>query len=172
MLNLTKKIFCEPLFHFLILGALIYCYFDYGSQPQAVSSKPTIILHEYELKQLAKDTNLQDQTLTLEYLKYRKILLEEAYSLQLYQEDPKITQLLLAKMEYIFKTDKQFKEPSQETLEQFYKKHISDYSEVSSLDLYTIKLDQNIDYNLLKKLSIIADLTSIAKEYKHITPKL
>ncbi|MBD3839893.1 MAG: peptidyl-prolyl cis-trans isomerase [Epsilonproteobacteria bacterium] len=74
-------------------------------------------------------------------------------------------------MEYLFKT-KQFTEPSEEQLKKFYNKHISDYSKIKSLNLYTIKLDREGNYKVLKKLSMIADLTPLAKKYERLTPDI
>lgn len=171
MLNITKKIVGEPLFHFLLFGALAYFYFDHFQEVQTTNSKPTIIIENYELSSAEKETNIKNPLLALEYLKYKKILLEEAYSLHLYKEDTKINELLLTKMEYLFKT-KQFTEPSEEQLKQFYNEHISDYSQIKSLNLYTIKLDREGNFKVLKKLSVIADLTPLAKKYERLTPDI
>lgn len=172
MLNSIKKVIQEPLLHFLLLGALIYLYFHYFQEPQTSREKEVLTIENYELKALQKKTHLQDPKLASEFLKYQKILLAEAYSLELYKEDAKINALLIDKMQYLFKSDEEFQEPTEEQLRQFYKSHITDYSKLQSFNLYTIAVDPKTDRNILQKLSAISDLLPIAKSYKDFTPKL
>ncbi|WP_304544945.1 peptidylprolyl isomerase [Sulfurimonas microaerophilic] len=170
MINITKKILYEPLLHFLVLGGLAYYYFDYAKEKESSISKPTLVIANYELKNLQNETQLQAPKLVLAYLTYQKILLEEAYSLGLYRDDPKIDEHLLKKMEYLFKNDIEFQEPSEEQLHQFYQAHLSDYSKVNSLNLYLLRVDQNTEKNVIQKLSTITDLRPFAKKYEQLTP--
>ncbi|QOP40333.1 peptidylprolyl isomerase [Sulfurimonas marina] len=170
MINITKKIFYEPLLHFLLLGAIAYFYFDYSQDVQTTISKPTLTLQHYELENLQNTTQLETKKLVFEYLTYQKILLAEAYSLGLYKENPEIDNLLLEKMEYLFKNDTQFQEPSEEQLKKFYQEHLNDYSKVNSLDLYIFTFNENIEKNVIKILPTITDLRPYAKKYKQLTP--
>jgi hypothetical protein len=172
MLNFTKKVLFEPLLHFLILGALAYLYFDYFQAGQTAQTKPLINIENYELQNFQKDSHIQNKRLALELLTYQKILLQEAYSLELYKEDQHIHQLLLSKMEYLFKSDKQFDEPTEEQLKEFYNAHLVDYSKLESFDLYMISLNKNIDPIFIKKLAVISNIIPIAKEFKALTPQL
>ncbi|MDH4944744.1 peptidylprolyl isomerase [Sulfurimonas sp. C5] len=172
MLNLIKTTIKEPLLHFLLLGALAYLYFDYYQESPATQKETVITIENYELKALQKATKLQDPELVLELLKYQKILLAEAYSLELYKEDKQISKLLLEKAAYLINTDKKFEEPTEEQLKEFYNSHLNDYSHLQSFDLYTISLGSKTDRKIIQKLSKVSDLISIAKSYKNYTPKL
>ena len=155
---MIKKILHEPLVHFLLIGGLLYLYFDHATKTTTQTKQEQITLLEYDLGKLAKQTHLKDTTLLLDYLKYQKVLLADAYSLELYKDDKKIQQILFKKMEFILRSNAKIQEPSEKELEEYYKNHIADFSELISFDLYIKTFDPRVDKKLIEKLTVIGDL--------------
>ena len=167
-----KQIFREPLFHFLILGALLYVYFALFTNASMQPSKQEIVLTQYELKQLAQQSALQDKELLQSYLQYKRTLLADAYSLELYKEDAAIERMLLQKMEYILQANAKVQEPTEKELERYYKEHLEDFSTPKQFDLIYKKFPQGSDEELVRKLAIFSDLnkTQNLQKLQAITP--
>lgn len=171
MSNITKNILREPLLHFLLLGALAYIYFTYQDQDTATQQKTSLTLQSYEIDALQDQLGASNESISRGYLKYKKILLQEAYSLELYKENPTIDLLLLEKMEYLFKNEQQFQEPSELELQKYYEENLFDYSKVSSYTLLSQSFDQSTDQKMIHTLTFICDLDKNATKYKSLTPQ-
>ena len=155
-----KKILHEPLIHFLFFGGLIFLYYGYKTPQQTtMPNTKTISFSSYDITALEnKFTKEYDQNLT-QILKtaiihkqfYNDVLLKEAFSLGLEKQDDTIRKKLLSKMDFIL-SNTAFKEPSQEELKKYYKKHIQDYTEKQQLSFAYIKTDSKEKANQLYKI--------------------
>lgn len=168
MLNIFKKITHEPLIHFLLLGGVAYIYFSLHAPQQTQLVKPPIDIEDYELQNFIKQYDINNTTVAFDYLTYKKILLQEAYSLELYKEDKSIQNKLLKQMQIIL-LNARFKEPTEEQLRSYYQKHIQDYSQINTLDIDVIELPKNSDTKLFETLTHFAHLHPIAKHHKGLT---
>jgi len=157
---MIRKILYEPLLHFLLLGAVLYVYFDHSPKNNIVTKKQKITLLEYDLSNLSRQTHLKDHTLLLNYLKYQKTLLTDAYSLELYKDDKIIQTILFKKMEFILQSNAKIKEPSEEDLQKYYKHNQKDFSKLLGFDLYIKEFNVNVDKKFIEKLIIISDINN------------
>ena len=147
MIKLMQKILKEPLLHFFILGLVIYVVYDSKTsqavqQPQRQMSISVV-----------GDANESKEQLELKI--YEKVLLQEAYSLELEKQDPIVSQRLLKQMEFILQSTQIFQEPTEEALYAYYKEHIGDYSEIESLDFKLLKLPSSKGSSVTAILKII-----------------
>ncbi len=136
---MIKKILREPLLHFLLTGALLYIYYEYKNVN--TDNKKGIEISPYEIEQIrseysdlfSKEINDAALKTLTKRLYYEKMLLQEAYALKLHEEDPKLRDMLIRKMDHILKNDTKFTEPSVDELRSYYKQHINDYSHVKNI---------------------------------------
>lgn len=174
MLKILNTIIKEPLVHFLFLGALLYVYYDLNSD-ELVQIKEPISLSAQEVENI-KSNYLQnngvmmDDTLLDIYKKeayYKKIVLNEAYSMGLEKQDKQIQEKLLQKMQFIMTNQSQILEPSEEELLLYYKKNISDYSELKSISFAHIYFSNPKDKNIQTTLELLktADVDSEKASY-------
>ncbi|SFV58298.1 hypothetical protein MNB_SM-6-688 [hydrothermal vent metagenome] len=157
-MQIFHKIAREPLVHFLIVGALLYAYFDLTHKNPALRQKEEITLLKYDLKQLSRQTGIKDKKVLFDYLKYQKSLLSDAYSLGLYKDDKTIQNILLHKMEFILNANAKIKEPTEEELKAYYTKHPKDFSQLEHFDLTIKEFDGNIDPKLIEKVRLFGNL--------------
>ncbi len=170
MTKIIKKIIYEPLFHFLIIGAAFYIYFNSVNDNDELLN-PMIEVSSYETQKIEsdfkKDYNYDINPVQLKAFKakkiYEKIVLREAYALGLDKQDKEIENILLKQMNFIMINSSEILEPSEEELEKYYKKNIEDYSKVESISfshIYFSNLkDPKIEetFNLLEVANISAD---------------
>jgi len=168
--KMMDRVLKEPLVHFLIIGGLFYLYFDTTKKSQNQPKKIEIAILKYDLKQLEHQSSLDDKALLMEYLKYKKALLEDAYALELSRDDAKIQKMLLQKREFILNANAKVKEPTQEELKEYYKKHPKDFSKLLGFDLLVLKFDPKVDKQVIDKLLLFGDLKKAKdiKSYKDI----
>jgi hypothetical protein len=161
-LDMLKKILYEPLVHFFILGLLVFVYFTYTSEDETVEQE-SITITPQQLEKLQNDfqTNYgyeitQEQVLALKKkLFYELVLLNEAYTLGLHEEDQQIRDRLLKKMQFVLTSQKAYKEPSEEELYKYYQKNIKRYSVVEELSFSHIFLKNQPEEKIDKLLQLI-----------------
>jgi hypothetical protein len=153
------KIIKEPLVEFFLLGGVLYIIYSllYTGDNTQKKLKKEIYISSYEIKNKP-----------LELVKYEKILLNEAYFLELYKEDKEIKDILLKKIDFILQNSAKVKEPSEDELLKFYKKNISQYKEIKQLSFYMFKIDD--DKKLFDKLNLLEVVDIEPKKvYKDLT---
>jgi len=148
-INLLK----EPFFHFLLLGGFLYLYYLTTPSSQQITSKEQIIISSNEIKHLReqyqkdmnKSMNENEQALYIQNIFYKKVLLQEAYSLGLHKKDKVVAKRLLSQMQFIMKNSIKIEEPSEEQLKTYYDANLDDYSEVSSLSFSNVFVKNSKD---------------------------
>lgn len=162
MKNLIKKVLIEPLFHFCVLGGVLYIYFSISN----VSSTDTKELISISKNSIKSKYNQEDKSLILESLiqveYHKKILLEEAYKRGLLFEDENIINQLIHKMQYIVDSKSQDVEPSEEELYKYYQENIDDYSQKKSLSFYHVFL-KNANSTSIESISKVLEKNHINK---------
>jgi len=182
MIKMLQKLFKEPLIHFLILGGFIYIYYDSVSTT-TVDTRQVLFLSKSEqqkIKSKYKEVHKKDinqvlfETLVKENL-YDKVLLSEAYRLDLDKNDPFIVNRLLKEMKFILLNSAKLEEPSEELLLKYYTNHIYDYSKIKTLTFYGVYFkdakDKEIEitYTLLNRFDVNA---SYAKFFGDVDKEL
>lgn len=155
---IVKKLLFEPLVHFLVAGGLLYLYFDATNKNPTARKRIEIPILQHEADQLARESGLDDAALLMEYLKYRKSMLADAYALELEKDDTTIEKRLLKKRESILNASSQIKEPSRQELMRYYNEHREDFSRLLRLDLLVVRFDRGVDVDIIKKLVVFGDL--------------
>ena len=138
MIKFLKFFFREPLVLFLLLGGIVYLIYI-ALQPITTPTQnftKTITLSSYEIAALKK-SHKNDFKEALKENYFNKALLEEAYALELYKEDPEISKLLEKKMKMILLESKKVQEPSEEELKKYYDEHKKEYVDV---DFYSFRI--------------------------------
>ena len=162
-MQILKRLFSEPLFHFLLIGAILYVYFDVTQKNPALAKKQQITLLEYDASKLATQNGLHDKKLLLDYLKYKEAMLTDAYALKLYKDDKTIQHILLQKREFILNATAKVKEPNEKELKKYYEKHPKDFSTLLHFDVTIKQFNSNVSKKLIKKLTIFSDLKKADK---------
>ncbi len=145
-----KLLLTEPFFHFLLLGGLLYLFYNF-TQEDTPSNKKSINISAYEIDQLKisykNSYNREANKIELAYLiqskLYEKILLKEAESLKLDKRDDVIVKKIIDKMHFIMSGESSALEPTEDELFDFYKQNIKDYSKIKTLSFNHIFLNTN-----------------------------
>ena len=168
--EMLKEAVREPLVHFLIIGGLLYLYFDVTHRNPTAPKKKEILLLEYDLKQLRQQNGVDDKSLLMEYLKYKRSMLADAYALELNKDDALIEHELLKKREFILNANAKVKEPDQKKLKNYYAKHSRDFSRLLRFDLIVKKFDKTAKSDMIKKLVLFGDLKKAQdlEKYKNV----
>jgi len=165
MIKIFRKIALEPLFHFIVLGFVLYLYYNVTSSDASAIDKKSIRISSYEIQQMKLDYKKEWQRdITKESLDaliakkyYEKLLLSEAYSMGLEKQDKSISEKLIKQMQHIMINSSEIVEPTEEQLYQYYKKNIDDYSIIKNLSFshvyFSNPKDKKID-TMLKLLKI------------------
>lgn len=139
-----KKVFKEPLFHFLMLGLGLFVL--YGLVSKNEDDQDTIIIDNYDInniiaswemqwKRLPTDEELK--SLILQNIK-QEIFYQEALKINLDHNDEIIKRRLSQKMQFLANDIASLNEPSTEDLKEYYQKHIDNYKSPYSYSLYQI----------------------------------
>jgi hypothetical protein len=145
MIKIVKKIAFEPLFHFLVVGFVLYLFYNTDSVEQVKETK-IVEISVQELQkiksQYKEEFNKEMNAEELEAFKkkkyYEKILLNEAYSLGLEKQDELISKRLLEQMQQIMVNSSVVAEPSEAELYEYYKKNRDEYSNIITLSFSQI----------------------------------
>ena len=135
------KVLSEPLVHFLLAGFLLYLYYGFKTSDSGEEEKIVVNVSSSEVGQIKSKHRMNwNQDLNDEFLKaliakkhYEKILLQEAFALELEKTDEAIQKRLLNRMKFLLSNKNELLEPSEEKLREYYLKNIDDYSVVRSI---------------------------------------
>ncbi len=164
---MIKKIALEPLFHFLLLGFALYIYYDYVSIGSKLPNKQVIDISSYEVQKIKteykqewhREIDAVALKAIISKIYYEKLLLNEAYSLNLEKKDKDIAKKLLKQMHFLMLNSSEMIEPSEEELKSYYLKNIDDYSAVKSISFSHVFFSNPKD----KKVGTTFKLLTIAK---------
>jgi len=167
MIKIIKKIVFEPLLQFLLLGFILYLYYDYITPDVQLGNKKVINVSSYELQQIKfnykkewqKEINEEQLKALIAKKYYEKILLNEAYSLGLEKQDKEISKRLLKQMHFLMLNSSEILEPTEEELHKYYLKNIGDYSNIKTISFSHIYFSNPED----KKIKSTFKLLTIAK---------
>ncbi|NPA59851.1 MAG: peptidyl-prolyl cis-trans isomerase [Epsilonproteobacteria bacterium] len=139
------------------------------TQVQTNTQKKSVIdISKYEIQQIkskykkewAREISEVELKALITQRYYDKVLLEEAYLLNLQKQDEVISKRLLEKMHFVMLNTEKIIEPTQKQLYEYYKKNIVDYSVVSSISFTHIFFNLNVDK---KKLDAVLKLLKTVK---------
>ncbi|RLA70264.1 MAG: hypothetical protein DRG30_09400 [Epsilonproteobacteria bacterium] len=170
MIKIIKIILYEPLFHFIILGGVVYLYFNLvGDAEETLKERVEVTPYETQKIKLdfKKSYNYDINPEQLRAFKarkiYEKIALSEAYALGLDRQDEEIASRLLKRMNFIMINTSEILEPSEEELLKYYKNNLEDYSKLESIsfshvyfvNVKDVKIKET--FELLKIAKVTAD---------------
>ncbi len=168
MQKTIKIIINEPLFHFLFLGLLLFFYYEITAENSPTQNKTVIKISNNEILKLQTEyKNQYNKEIDKNHLQalidkkyYEKLLLDEAYSLGLYNQDEFISQRLLKQMKSIMINSSERVEPTEEMLLAYYNQNIDDYSEIQTLSFSHIYFSNRKDKRIAQTLNLlkIADI--------------
>ena len=164
-----NKILREPLIHFLLLGFVLYLYYNEVTIKETLPSS-TVEVSQSEKNEIEKNykrahkEKITPEQLILEvqFKLHEKILLQEAYRLNLDKEDSGIKKRLLQQMEFILNNSESFLEPTEEQLHLYYQKNIIDYSHLEFISFNYITSSDLDDASLVHTLRLIKYLDAKA----------
>jgi len=162
--KMFTKLKQEPLFGFFLFGFVLYLLYNYLNPPKTTTNiKQEIIIPKSSLTNTTFDKNT---TFILE--RYKKVLLEESYFLELYKQDKQIQKLLLQKEEQLLQNGITLKEPTQEELYLFFQKYKQNYLPIQKATFYTLPIQEKKTphhLNLFELIPKTAQLhTNLTKE--------
>jgi len=176
MQKLFKTLINEPLTHFLLLGLLLFIYFDMTATDVQTQNKTIITLSSSEIIKLKteyknryhKEIDTDQLQELIEQKFYEKLLVDEALSLNLVMQDDVIIKHLLKQMQFIMLNSKEFVEPTEEELLAYYKSNIKEYSHIKTLSfshIYFSKRDDERIEELITLLNITDKNSSVASSF-------
>ncbi len=175
-----KRLFKEPLVHFLLFGGVVFLYYQsVAPKENSQIQKKAITFTKYDIKESQNDfyrkTHRQPTQKELDLLVQnaflQDVLLSEAYALGLEKEDATIKKRLLEKMELLL-NQKQPKEPSETELKNYYRKHLEDYSQKEHLSFLLMQIpSQEHLQELQTSLWLLPPKKLPAKSFRNLTPK-
>ncbi|CAA6819182.1 MAG: Unknown protein [uncultured Sulfurovum sp.] len=148
---MLKKILYEPLFHFLLLGGLLFLF--YASSAPSEEGKNRIVISKERTEQLISDAEKKLlSVLTAE--EKQKIIEQEVYEAVLYKEalktgleisDTDMKRHLVDKMAFVLYDTYELPNPSDETLKKFMLENSNDYREEETITFTQNMMDSDID---------------------------
>lgn len=172
--SILQKIIREPYIHFVLLGLLLYLYYQTFHAPSSLANKQSIPLTITEIqdinhtisKQWSRRLHPSELELMIDATYFDEILLHEAVSLELEQKDREIRRKLISQMRQILTPTAV--EPSEEQLQHYYQKHKDDYgiaSQISFAHIYLQNLAEIDVKNFVEMLNLKSIKPQNAGEY-------
>ncbi|MEA3523636.1 MAG: peptidylprolyl isomerase [Campylobacterota bacterium] len=171
---MIKTIIREPFFHFLVLGILLYAYYDFTADDADISDKKIVSISPYEIAQIKTNfkkmwhTQINDIELeTLIQQRYHEsILLDEALTLGLEKSDSIIVKRLIEKMQHLLVNETVLEEPTEDELEIYYKNNLDAYSRVNTVSFSHIYF-QNLTEEQEKEMKTLLNNALIESKNAH-----
>ena len=135
--NSLSRLAREPLFHFLILGVLIYGGYAWLHADDAPENERTIVVGAGELAWMQTSfekrwkrgpTPIELDGLVKEYVR-ETVLYREALAMGLDQDDTIVRRRLAQKLEFLVQDLVEVSPPSEEDLQAYLEQHLTDYRE-------------------------------------------
>lgn len=131
-----KKVIQEPFFHFIILGLLLYMYYDVMRDENTQVSKKVISVSSYDIAHIQtsfeklwhRKPHKAELDALIQERYNEQILLDEALVLELEKNDRAISTRLIEKMQHIMMNTERLEEPTEAMLEAYYKQHLYAYA--------------------------------------------
>ena len=134
-----KKYLHEPLFHFLLLGALLFAFYSWSNKDtldDTESTIDTIVLTQVEVVQLSNQwekshsrlPTVEEKQELIDKAIYTKVMYKEALKMGLDKNDPVIRERLIQKMEFLSADMAQLIEPTDEELVAYMHQHADDFT--------------------------------------------
>ena len=144
-----RNIFKEPLFHFLLLGALIFAL--YGIVNRQTDDESTILIDDFDMNNIIASWEMQWKRLpTDEELKNlvqqnikQEIFYQEALKMNLDHNDEIIKRRLSQKMQFLSNDLASMNEPSDEDIQKYYDLHFTAYLSPYKFSFYQIVFNQD-----------------------------
>ena len=132
---MLKKILHEPLFHFLVLGGLLFLFYSFTERNEDTQDK--IVISKERIKQLVSQWEKNSFSVATEKEKkkiiekeiYQRVLYREALKTGLDKNDDTIKGHLALKMEELVFNTADLQTPGDEELKKFMQKHLDKYRE-------------------------------------------
>ena len=148
---MLKKIFVDPLFHFLIIGALLFVLYAY-SKPE-VDTENSIVISKERVEKLTKEwgdkflsiPTEEEKKVMIEKEIYQVVLYKEALKLGLEKSDIDIRGHLAKKMEFVSYDTAKLPLPSDEVLKKFMSEKAKDYQEEQKISFTQEIIGQETD---------------------------
>jgi len=140
----------QPLFHFLLIGALIFAWSSWrGDEPQVLNDQIVVSVSDvermaYQWQRSPSEAELQ--ALVRDHIK-EEVYYREALSLGLDINDPIIRKRLRQKMEFLVSDKADLIEPSADQLSNFFKQKKEQYKRKPTFDLQQIYFSEDSDIN-------------------------
>ena len=139
-----KKLFKEPLLHFILLGFIFFGLYNVVNKQS--DSDSVILIDDFDMKNIIASWEMQWQRLpTDEELKSliwqnikQEIFYQEALKMNLDHNDEIIKRRLAQKMQFLSNDLATMSEPTEEDLKEYYKEHAQKYLLPYSYSLYQI----------------------------------
>lgn len=156
-----KNILKEPLFHFLLLGGLLFAL--YGIVNRSTDDESTILIDDFDMNNIIASWEMQWKRLpTDEELKNlihqnikQEIFYQEALKMNLDHNDEIIKRRLAQKMQFLSNDLASINEPTDQELEKYYDKHFEDYLTPYYFSFYQIVLSPDDRENAKQDAELI-----------------
>ncbi len=156
-----KNLFKEPLFHFLLLGGLLFAL--YGLVNRSTDDESTILIDDFDINNIIASWEMQWKRLpTDEELKNliqqnikQEIFYQEALKMKLDHNDEIIKRRLAQKMQFLSNDLASINEPTKEELEKYYDKHFENYLRPYFFSFYQIVFSPDNRENAKQDAEII-----------------
>lgn len=132
---MLKKLFSEPLFHFLVLGALLFLFYSFYSKNEednnriVISKERIMQLTSQKEKEFLRLLSTEEKQELIDKEVYLTVLYKEALKIGLDKSDVDIKGHLAKKMEFVTYDRYEFPSPSDEVLKKFMVENAKDYKE-------------------------------------------
>ncbi len=139
-----RKIIKEPLFHFLLLGGLIFAL--YGIVNQNTNDESTILIDDFDMNNIIaswemqwkrRPTNKELKSLIQQNIK-QEIFYQEALKMNLDHNDEIIKRRLSQKMQFLSNDLASINQPSEEDLQKYYDLNFTKYLSPFKFSFYQI----------------------------------
>ena len=172
--SMIEQIIREPYVHFLVLGFLLYLFYQTFHTPLALPTKQSIAITATEIqeinhtisKQWGRSLQPSELELMIDATYFDEILLHEALSLELERKDRTIRTKLISQMRQILAPIPI--EPNEEQLHAYYQKHRDDYTLPKQISFAHIYLHNLADIDIksfVEMLNLKAIVPQDARKY-------
>lgn len=166
-----KKLFQEPLLHFVVIGALFFILYGWVNDER--SNQETIYFDDYDMDNLIASWEMQWKRLpSQEELKNlvdlnirQEIFYQEALKMNLDHNDEIIKRRLAQKMQFLSNDLATFKEPTREALQEYYEANVDKYLSPFEFSFYQIVLSPDYRENPVE------DAEKLLKEFGAYGPE-
>ena len=158
-----KKYLHEPLFHFLLLGALLFAFYSWSNKDTSAnddSTMDTIVLTQAEVAQLSNRwekthfrlPTVEEKQELIDKAIYTKVMYKEALKMGLDKNDLIIRRRLAQKMEFLSEDMAQLIEPTDEELVAYMHEHADLFTTNTKVSFLQVYIDPNKHKGTLDKV--------------------